>query len=701
MRLPHLYQWQNGFFAALAATISVTGCGAEQPVSVYVPDPVSPSADAGTGTTDARSIERYILPIPDAPEHVLDVAPLRPDTPPAPVVVCGDGILNVPEGEQCDDGNTDPADGCGSTCLLDEGWICPEPGKPCVNTTVCGDGRISGTEQCDDNNTASDDGCSDKCEIEKGWICPTPAVRCQAAACGDGLMVGSEACDDGNTASGDGCSAACRVEPGFFCPTPGAACQKTVCGNGVLEGDEGCDDGNKFPWDGCSPTCEREPTCTNGECASVCGDGMILAGDVEECDDGNQQDADGCSSTCTKEPGWDCVITPVATTNQLSLPVVYRDFISLPAPGYTRHPNFEDSIGTGVTTGLVMSALGADDKPVYAGICDNASASATVCPHGRQLTTQADFDQWYRDTTMSVRADSFIILALNATGQYVFNGGSPGNPFLPFGKTDLTGVGWVAQGHELAAAAGDFGFTTEVHYWFQLQGGETLNFSGDDDVWIFFKNTLLIDLGGRHAQTTKSTSLTDAQIATLGLTKGRIYEMALFHAERHTDQSNFTLTLNGFGRSKTVCTPICGDGIVVKGEVCDDGPLNGTYGHCNDTCTGLGPHCGDGVLQAAEGEECDDGVNLTTYGINGKPGCAPGCKLSPFCGDSKTDSLFGEQCDTGGVKLPDSSCQLNCTYRPFCGNGVVDTADGETCDDGNLISGDGCSSFCTKEIIIP
>jgi cysteine-rich repeat protein len=150
-----------------------------------------------------------------------------------------------------------------------------------------------------------------------------------------------------------------------------------------------------------------------------------------------------------------------------------------------------------------------------------------------------------------------------------------------------------------------------------------------------------------------------------------------------------------------VCTPICGDGIVVKGEVCDDGPLNGTYGHCNDTCTGLGPHCGDGVLQAAEGEECDDGVNLTTYGINGKPGCAPGCKLSPFCGDSKTDSLFGEQCDTGGVKLPDSSCQLNCTYRPFCGNGVVDTADGETCDDGNLISGDGCSSFCTKEIIIP
>jgi fibro-slime domain-containing protein len=693
MRLPLSYQRKSGFLALLAATISVTGCQVDKPVDAYSPGPSPQSADGGTG--DVQTFDQFVLVVPDASDHVPDLAPPIPDTPPAPLAVCGDGILNVPEGEQCDDGNLVPADGCGSTCLLDDGWICPTPGKPCVNTTVCGDGRISGAEQCDDNNTASDDGCSDKCEIEKGWICPTPAVRCQAAACGDGFMVGSEECDDNNTVKGDGCSDTCHVEPGYFCPTPGAACQKTVCANNVLEGDEGCDDGNKLPWDGCSPTCEREPTCKDGECTSVCGDGMILAGDVEECDDGNQRDNDGCSKTCTKEIGWDCPVTPLAAPTQLSLPVVFRDFISIPATGATRHPNFEDNIGTGISPGLVKSVLGSDGKPVYAGICDNAST--TGCPNGRQLTTQADFDEWYRDTAKSVHGDSFITLTRNATGQYVFDGGTPANPFLPFGRTDLTGVGWVAQGQELLSGGGDFGFTTEVHYWFQLQGGERLDFSGDDDVWVFFKNALLIDLGGRHAATSGTISLTDAEIATRSLTKGRIYEIALFHAERHTNQSNFKLTLNGFGRSKSVCTPICGDGIVVKGEVCDDGPLNGTYGHCNETCSGLGPYCGDKVLQAAEGEECDDGVNLTTYGINGKPGCAPGCKLSPFCGDGKTDSLFGEQCDTGGVKLPDSSCQLNCTYRPACGNGVLDAADGETCDDGNLISGDGCSSFCTIE----
>jgi fibro-slime domain-containing protein len=426
---------------------------------------------------------------------------------------------------------------------------------------------------------------------------------------------------------------------------------------------------------------------------------MILAVDVEECDDGNQRDGDGCSKTCTKEPGWNCVITPVATTNQLSLPVVYRDFISIPATGATRHPNFEDSIGTKGSPGLVTSVLGTDGKPVYAGICDNASVSATACPSGRQLTTQADFDEWYRDTPKSVRGDSFITLTRNAAGQYVFNGGTGTNPFLPFGRNDLTGVGWVAQGKELASGGGDFGFTTEFHYWFELQGGEYLEFSGDDDVWVFLKNAIIIDIGGRHALTTKFTSLDDPQIATLGLTKGRIYEIAFFHAERHTDQSNFKLTLNGFGRSKSVCTSICGDGILVKGEVCDDGPLNGTYGHCNKTCNGLGPHCGDSVVQDDEGEQCDDGVNLTTYGINGQRGCAPGCKWSPYCGDGKTDSLFGEQCDTNGVKLPGSKCEANCTYRPYCGNGIIDREYGEECDDGNTISGDSCSSFCTIEIV--
>jgi hypothetical protein len=33
----------------------------------------------------------------------------------------------------------------------------------------------------------------------------------------------------------------------------------------------------------------------------------------------------------------------------------------------------------------------------------------------------------------------------------------------------------------------------------------------------------------------------------------------------------------------------CGNGTIDAAEACDDGALNGTYGHCDTTCTGPGP----------------------------------------------------------------------------------------------------------------
>jgi cysteine-rich repeat protein len=92
--------------------------------------------------------------------------------------VCGDGLI---EGdEQCDDFGRQPGDGCDGACRVEDGWVCEgEPsrcqdeefGAPDPNTPTCGDGRVNEGEQCDDGNTVPGDGCSAVCQVEEGWFC--------------------------------------------------------------------------------------------------------------------------------------------------------------------------------------------------------------------------------------------------------------------------------------------------------------------------------------------------------------------------------------------------------------------------------------------------------------------------------------------------------------------------------------------------
>jgi len=123
------------------------------------------------------------------------------------VTDCGNGAHDP--GEECDDGNTNPSDGCTNWC------------------TACGNRAVRSPEQCDDGNLVDGDGCDSNC---------TPT------ACGNGIVTTGEQCDDGNTTSEDGCSATCRRE---------------FCGDGVVQPGLGeqCDDGNLVADDGCSPSC--------------------------------------------------------------------------------------------------------------------------------------------------------------------------------------------------------------------------------------------------------------------------------------------------------------------------------------------------------------------------------------------------------------------------------------------------------------
>ncbi|HEY1117971.1 MAG TPA: DUF4215 domain-containing protein, partial [Acidimicrobiales bacterium] len=351
---------------------------------------------------------------------------------------CGDGAIQA--GEVCDDGNSDPGDGCAADCQsVEQDFACPTPGEACVSTVECGDGATTGAETCDDGDATPGDGCSADCQQEDGWTCPVPGAPCVAAACGDGIVAGNEECEDGDAVPepGDGCSATCEREPGWACDEEGQPCHLTVCNDGVREGDEPCDDGNMIIGDGCSPFCQVEPDCSGGACVSACGDGLILPGDAEECDDGNTNDGDGCSSACLEEEGWECVEVEGALPAELEVPVVFRDFVRAPLGAVPRHPDFEIFGGGPETPGLVATMLGVDGKPVYTGLCEVPGVTAE-CPFGQQTTTEDNFDQWYRDVAgVNQTVVTTITLGDVGNGTYFF----PDATFFP-----LDGAGWVGDG---------------------------------------------------------------------------------------------------------------------------------------------------------------------------------------------------------------------------------------------------------------
>lgn len=116
----------------------------------------------------------------------------------------------------------------------------------------------------------------------------------------------------------------------------------------------------------------------------------------------------------------------------------------------------------------------------------------------------------------------------------------------------------------------------------------------------------------------------------------------------------------------TLAAAVCGNGKVESPEACDDGNLTSEDG-CSSLC--VKEFCGDNIVQAGLGEECENGTTascVTSTGYTGTQSCQSTCTLG------------------------------SCVTAQRCGDGVVQGP--EKCDDGNTAGGDGCSSTCVTEI---
>jgi cysteine-rich repeat protein len=571
---------------------------------------------------------------------------------------CGDG--SVEANEDCDDGDADNTDDCLATC----------------RDAACGDGWLQdGVEDCDDANLQGGDGCSSQCERE---------------FCGDGVVNnGTEACDDGNVDNNDGCRNDCAL---------------SSCGDGVPDLGEDCDDGNNTGGDSCSPTCLLE----------VCGNGIL---DVPEvCDDDNLTDGDDCDSNCTPTGCGNGVVTTPEVCDDGNEDG--NDYCNADCTAST------GSCGDGTVQGGVE---GCDDGATLANgdgcdaRCQLESCGDGLVNNGPPLGTGEACDDGNASTGDYCSSDCSAVTGACGDGDVQVNEDCDDSNLASGDGCDSTcreescGDGIVNNGGEACDDGNNLS-----HDYCTADCSATNGRCGDGIVQSRMETC---DDASQCADGTTDCTIAGAA-ACVGIGDGSCAPRSDDGCDancRDTACGNGILTGteecdDGNESSNDYCSPecestgSCGDSIVQTSiENCDAGGVQTQT--CEASCKRA--ICGDGVLNALAGEDCDDGRQCTdgtpcTSGAGACSGigdgscrtrgddyCAADCKAATgSCGDGIIQT-GEEECDDRGVQS--AACELNC-LRPRCGDSHVNALLGEVCDDGNVDSSDACTATCETAV---
>ncbi|KAN0028302.1 hypothetical protein ACTFIV_010143 [Dictyostelium citrinum] len=374
------------------------------------------------------------------------------------------------------------------------------------------------------------------------------------------------------------------------------------------------------------------------------------------------------------------IIFAVVYTQSVSQP----QFLTLTASVYDQHEffndNFEFTEGRAVVTkDMVYGTLDKtlkypvikSDKPLqganYDGavrspqlfkyyFSENANANFETRNSGRNFPLKINITLSYNSNTNAYEFSQKEYFPINNMG---FNspGFQPPKSYSPRGNA----LDWFRMAKQPYYQKNNYNFCIKLNSKFTYQQkGEVFNFQGDDDVWVFIDNRLVVDLGGLHAAGVGNVVLSQINPP---LVKSKTYDFDFFYCERRAWESSIQISTNlEIFCVNDYCGVCNGDGTTCcPASYCDDNNV------CTiDKCPKLGT-VAEGkltkddcihteVVCPKEADQC-----LTPY-CDSKEGC----KTSPVvCESGNTDKCFEQSgtCDSA----------FGCQYEYKCtANGKCD-----------------------------
>ncbi|CAD8102878.1 unnamed protein product [Paramecium sonneborni] len=540
----------------------------------------------------------------------------------------------------------------GLRCICAPGFY--ESSNICTNCPNTEDSSLSQCyKQCNNNQQIWHTITCNSCDIGFQLV----SGECQPI-CGDTQIKGYEQCEDNNTIFNDLCYN-CQ----FQCPAHCITCnQFTVlpcpdtCGDEIISGIEECEDGNTIQYDGCyncqyqcQPQCTK---CIKGqciECLTVCGDGMIVGS--EQCEDFFSLPYKGCQN-CKPRCQNSCFICDTTGLGCLSCKFGYNRI------NYTCYSVCGDKILT--------EEEQCDDGNLIIG--DGCHFCQFSCQDSCLNCIQGDCyecQEGYEFEKFELRCN--LIVSTLSFCQYQLK-------LFP-----------------------------DLYCSYCFEYCEICN----ENKCIICQNGYYLDINfSCISNYGDGIVVKNEECEKINVIIEYEYQECLFKCQREClncidgvcfacEEIGWEIDIISRG-----CKPICGDGLVVGKEQCDDANEIDEDGCsqcqylCQQQCTKCYlefclecnfqgwylyeniciTNCGDGIIVGDE--QCDD-QNTIQY-----DGCFD-CKLE--CQPSCTDCRYGicYECGIQGWEIKNQFC------LPICGDGVI-IEDLEECDDGNIIPFDGC-----------